>query len=298
MGVDLLPKYIWIIETIRRHGTISLKRLQHYWDISHFSNEKEKLPRRTFYNYRNAIEEIFDIEIKYDTKTQEYYIAQDERISQSLQNWILNTASSQGALENMKQLAPKIFLEDVPSAHMFLHPILEAIKDRRPISFEYSPFNYKKSSLVKLEPYFLNLFRQRWYVTGKNMSDNKIKTYALDRIIELKLMDEVFTVPDDFDAQEYTRDSFGVIFSNGKVYDVVLKVEPQRAKYLRALPLHHSQKEEITDNFSIFSYKLKLTPDFVAELMSLGPSVTILGPKELKRMFLESLHKTLSNYEN
>lgn len=79
---------------------------------------------------------------------------------------------------------------------------------------------------------------------------------------------------------------------------MVLKVDSRRAKYLRALPLHHSQDEAIHDDFSIFSYQLRLTPDFVQEILSYGPELTVLEPPELKAMIVKSLTESLNNYNN
>ncbi len=53
----------------------------------------------------------------------------------------------------------------------------------------------------------------------------------------------------------------------------------------------------VHDTYSVFSYQLKLTPDFVQELLSYGPKITVLDPPELKAMITESLNQTLKNYQ-
>lgn len=65
---------------------------------------------------------------------------------------------------------------------------------------------------------------------------------------------------------------------------------------MRALPLHHSQREEIHDSFSDFHYRLRLTPDFVQEILSLGPDVKVISPPELKAMVTEALRSALDQY--
>ena len=66
MSSNLLARYIWIVDTIRRHGRISRADLDAKWRLSRFSGRGEALPRRTFYNYRQAIEELFNITIECD----------------------------------------------------------------------------------------------------------------------------------------------------------------------------------------------------------------------------------------
>ena len=65
----------------------------------------------------------------------------------------------------------------------------------------------------------------------------------------------------------------------------------------RALPLHASQIETVSDKFSLFTYRMRLTDDFLAELLSYGPRVTVLEPPELRAMVLDSLRASLAEYE-
>ncbi|MDE5828029.1 MAG: WYL domain-containing protein, partial [Duncaniella sp.] len=60
---------------------------------------------------------------------------------------------------------------------------------------------------------------------------------------------------------------------------------------------HPSQREEIHDSFSDFHYRLRLTPDFVQELLSLGADVKVISPPELRAMVTDALHKALDQYE-
>ena len=78
---------------------------------------------------------------------------------------------------------------------------------------------------------------------------------------------------------------------------VVISAQPLTAKYLRALPLHHTQREELFSDHSLFHLDLKLTPDFLRELMSLGPDITVVSPKELRVMLTEQLRASLRNYD-
>jgi len=87
------------------------------------------------------------------------------------------------------------------------------------------------------------------------------------------------------------------VFNKGEVKDIVLKVDSRQAKYFRALPLHHSQSETLADGFSLFHYRLKISDDFVQELLSYGPKVTVLRPAELRAIMISSLSESLANYE-
>ena len=298
MAKDLYNRYIWLVDTIRRYGRITRHELDECWMRSKFSNG-EKLPRRTFYNYRNAVEELFSIDIRCDSSTFEYYIENDgDAHNEGMTNWLLNSAAINDVLSEARNVADRIFIEDVPSAREFLAPVIEALREHHPIRFDYHPYTRTKATTgVVLEPYFLKIFRQRWYVTGLNPADGKIKTYALDRMLSLTLLPETFDGDAAFDPEEYFRHSFGIVFTQGEVKRVAIRTDTRQAKYFRALPLHSSQEEVVHDDYSIFYYKLRISPDFVEEILSHGPRVTVLEPPELRAMVVTELKAALDNYE-
>jgi hypothetical protein len=297
MARDLLKRYMWLIDTIKRYGRITRSELDECWMRSEFSNG-EKLPRRTFYNYRAAVEELFSINIECDTSTFEYYIASEDAHSESVTNWVLDSAVMNDVLSSARDIADKIFIEEVPSAREFLSPIIDAIRNNQTIKFTYHPYTRSMATPdVLVEPYFLKRFKQRWYITGRHVQAEKVKTYALDRMSKLKLQTEKFVPDPNFDAETYFKDSFGIVFTQNEVKSITLKVDSHQAKYFRALPLHHSQLEMVHDAYSIFKYKMRITPDFVEEILSHGPRVTVLTPPELRAMVLTELQGALDNYK-
>ncbi len=297
MSKDLFSRYIWIVDTIKRYGRITREELNDRWRRSQFSNG-EGLPRRTFYNYRQAIEDLFKINIECDPATFEYYIDDGDVHNESVTDWLLNSVAMNNVLSGSRDISDKIFLEDVPSARRYLSVVIDALKEQRQLDFNYSPYTRSSSQPVVLEPYFLKIFRQRWYVTGRNLADGRLKTYALDRMDQVTMTATTFTIPDDFDPEEFCSDAFGIIFTQGEAKRVVLRTDPRQAKYFRTLPLHPSQQEMVHDQFSIFHYRLKLTPDFVQELLSYGSRVVVLEPAELRAMMLTSLQDTLQAYND
>lgn len=293
----LLNRYIWIVDTIRQYGSITPRELNECFLRSPFSGG-DPLPRRSFYNNREAIKAIFGLTIEFDAHTNSYFIKEDrENGGKHVNNWLLNSAAIANMLSDSRDVSHLIFFEEVPSARHHLDTFIKALKEKHVVKFDYHPYTriYPKTGLI-LEPYFLKIFRQRWYVTGRNVADKAIKTYALDRMLNVTLTTDEYTIPEDFDPAKYFHNSFGIVFDEGEVRDVEIRVDPKQAKYFRALPLHHSQSERLCDGYSLFSYRLKLTSDFVAELLSYGPRVVVESPEELRSMMITSLKETLKKY--
>ncbi len=295
MAKDLFRRYLWMIDTIRRHGRISRAEFDDCWSRSAFSDGKP-MPRRTFFNYRQAIEELFCVDIKCDVRTYEYYIDENGSHNEDMTEWLLNAAAVNDVLSNSRELADRIFVEDVPSARQHLAPAIDAMRQNQVLHFDYLPYYRTRSGEVTLEPYFLKIFRQRWYLTGRNVEENRIKTYALDRIGTLNILNEKFEVDPSFDFDEYFRYSFGIVSSKGEPRRIAVRTDPGQAKYFRALPLHKSQEEVIHDRYSIFYYNMRITPDFVSELLSYGPRVEVLQPPELRVMLRSQLEDALKYY--
>ena len=298
MARNLINRYVWLVDTINRYGRISLKNLNAAWLRSDIS-EGKPLARRTFFHYRDGVQEMFDINIVCDKSTFEYYIDNPGGESNArLLSWLVDSVSMSGTLSNAREVSGRIMLENVPSAREHLPVIIDALNQDRRIRFSYKSYTRSATTTgIVLEPYFVKIFKQLWYVIGLNVKDGQIKTYSLDRISSLNILQETFKMPENINPADFFKDCFGIITNKNNPKRIVLRVEPTQAKYFRALPLHHSQQEEIHDDYSIFSYKMRITYDLKEELMSHGASIEVLEPKELKTLIRTELERALKHYQ-
>ncbi len=298
MARNLINRYVWLVDTISRYGRITLKDLNAAWLRSEIS-EGKPLARRTFFHYRDGVEEMFDINIQCDKSTFEYYI--DDSGSESnalLRSWVVDSVSMSGTLSNARDVSGRIMLENVPSAREHLPVVIDALKQNRRIRFSYKSYTRSlPTDGIVLEPYFVKIFKQLWYVIGLNVKDRQVKTYALDRISSLNILQDTFAMPEEVNPSEFFKDCFGIITNRNSAKRIVLRVEPTQAKYFRALPLHSSQQEVVHDDYSIFTYKMRITYDLKEEIMSHGATIEVLEPKELKTLIRTELEQALKNYQ-
>ena len=298
MSKGLINKYIWIIDTIQRYGRITREELNRLW-VKSSIGDGMPMARRTFYNYRQGIAETFNVVVECDPSTFEYYIdSSGSEQEDKLRNWLLDAASMSGMLSDSRDVSDRIILEDVPSARGNLPVVIQAMKESCRINFSYKAYNRIniKRDIV-IEPYFVRIFKQLWYVIGYNVKDEAIKTYSLDRMSDLTIRQDKFAVPEGFSAADYFKNCFGIMQIKGEPKEIVLKSTANQAKYLRALPLHHSQREEVHDSYSLFHYKLLITYDFVQEILSLGSQVQVIAPPELKAAVVNELKLALDSYD-
>ena len=276
----LINRYVWFVTTIYNRGPISLEEIQHRFE-SHFGCGEE-LSERQFHRYTDAVEELFDIEIKYSRAQRGYVVADREGIdNMGMRKWLLQTFSVNGMLHESQELKNRILLEDVPSGQQHLTTIVDAMREGVALSMTYQSFGRSEPTTFEVEPYCVKLFEQRWYMLG--MSD-KLRIYSLDRIKALEPTERKFKLPKKFDAAKFFEDYYGIIIGDKEfdVCPVALKVDSWQSKYLRTLPLHHSQVEvERTEEYSIFEYRLCPSFDFRQKILSMGATTEVLAPAEL-----------------
>lgn len=297
MPRDLIGRYIWIVDTLSRYEKLSREELNKLWLRSNISGG-QPLPDRTFYHYRRAIEENFNIDIMCDSAGRYYINESDSAQSKAFTNWMLDSYAVSSAIKESHIPAGRVEIEDVPSAREFLPLALEAITNCNKIVFTYAGFNRSRAETnILFRPYFVKRYKQRWYMVGLKEKGKSIRTYALDRVREFKLTEDKFTMPEDISLEDMFGNIVGVTTSLAPLRTVKLQTTPTQAKYFRALPLHSSQEEEVHDDYSIFTYKLKLNYELTHEILSFGDAVKVIEPPELKAMVLIQLKDTLAQYE-
>ena len=261
MTKDLIRRYIWLVDTINQAGNegITYSVISEKWEKNTLLSQGEKYAWRTFMNHKDDILELFGINIACRKSTNSYYIADREELKTAVgfKRWIFDALSLSNQLNESVALKDRIILEENRSGQEFVSTILEAMRDNKMITFCYKPFWMEGdyvSNLFHIEPYALKYFKRRWYLLAK-YGDSPLKIYALDRMQDIDIEFESFTMPEDFNAEAFFSSCFGIIVGEEEPQQIKIKVDDFQAKYLRSLPLHHSQKEikQIEDH-TIFSF--------------------------------------------
>lgn len=281
MASNLINKYVWLVDTIYREKKITFEEINRRWQENDIS-EGQELSKRTFHKWRIAVEEMFGLVIENEKGGEYRYYIENEREVRSggLRSWILNTLSVSNLLQGCKSIKDRIVLEDIPSGQQFLSVILEAMKESRTMRITYRSYYDDEGSTFRVEPYCVKLFKQRWYMVGRKSESDKVRVFALDRMLGLQKENDKFVYPIDFQPEVFFYGCYGVIACDGtKVETVELQVSEEQANYFRSLPLHESQKEIYTcDAYSVFQYLVRPTYDFLQEVLSHGAEVEVLAP--------------------
>lgn len=177
----------------------------------------------------------------------------------------------------------------------YLTPILEAIKLKRFLKFDYASFVTGELKARKVLPLLLKQYRNRWYLISFDDDKDDYITYALDRIEDLKVTRETSSQPLDFDPDNYFKHAVGITSGNTAPEVVKLKVGSIAAKYLDSLPIHSSQRvEEMNDDHFVFSLKVNISEELIREILAYGGEIKVLQPLSLQSEILKRAKKLSS----
>lgn len=304
MSISILNKYIWVVDVLSRSGKrgLSLKELNEKWVRYEDLSQGEPVPRQTFDRWKGGILDLFGVVIGCHVKGgYRYYIENPEVLADGeMSRWLLDTYATANALSLQTSLCHRILVEDIPSSRDFLTDIVIAMKENKTVNLTYKNFISEKKHSFPVSPYCLKMFQKRWYILALSVKEDKLRLYALDRVVDVQSTGEYFTMPDGFDANKYFSTYFGIVLDDTvEEQHIVLRAYRQHQGYLRTLPLHPSQKEIFTsDAYADFELVLRPTYDFVMELLRMGALVEVLEPIFLRHQMHQWVKDLWNMYRN
>ena len=287
--------YLWIINTLKAYGGMTFEELGRKW-VEDKVIGGNPLIRSSFNRHRDDILDMLGIVIDCDRETYRYYIGNPEVLSDaSVERWLYSTMTVHGMLADSVGMKERVVLENVPAGLQFLSIIIDAMRKNRRLRMGYKKFRaegYEKTVC----PYALKLFHQRWYLLALNDED-QMRIYALDRMTSLSVTEERFMMPENFSAQQYFAEYYGVLTDDTPLTHLVVRAHKWMPDYLRTLPLHHSQRELSSgDGYTDFSFEVRPTSDFMGELLKFGNGIEILEPVSIRERMRQMIAETLKRY--
>ena len=220
---------------------------------------------------------------------------------------MLATLASNNIISECVSLQDRIVLETVPYEGENLKLILDAMKRNIKITILYKRYGNTNAKSYTIEPYCIKLHKQRWYVLGHfhytEAENQEVKDYyalfSLDRIKSIESTDTKFEITQDFNAQDYFKEYYGVLIGDGTTVERIRFRAYDYEQYrVKDLPLHASQKAIAKgDNYMDFEITMRPTVDFFGYLMSRGSQLRILSPEWLAEQIHDLHQDAMRMYE-
>jgi predicted DNA-binding transcriptional regulator YafY len=287
--IDSTKRYILIINKLRRQKRVTFQDIAGYLQReSELQGYNFCVSKRTFQRDVQDIGSIYGIYIKYDFSGKCWFI--EDEFEPEINDRMFEAFNVYNALKMNEQLSQFMHPDNRQARGTeHIYGLLHATKNRLQVQLTYQKFYCETPSNRKLNPLALKEFLHRWYLLAQDTCDGKIKTYALDRIVELQILNFHFQNVTDFDINKVFEHCFGIILpnENEEPQTVVLSFTPFQGRYIKTLPLHASQKILLDNEQELrISLKIFLTHDFKMEILSFGENVKVIEPqffaKEIK----------------
>ena len=296
-----LKKCLYLIDLLSRRGPMSLKEINDHYQYSSIY-DGEIIPR-TFARYKDYIAETFPCYIDYNQSTNQYFLKRYHQYGQdeSLYNYLLSAYHIEGMSELAVKHRDKVKLLDAPTGVENVQIILEAIDKQKGIECVYYSFDRATKKQQLLIPYFLKTWEQRWYLAAEpDNHHHGISIFALERMDNIRLTEKKMLPSNDVTADEYWKGSFGVNHSDNQVPEqIVIKAYGAQAEYIRALPIHESQKElERTDEYTIFEYHIVPCFNLFQQLLWHREKLEIIEPIKMREEMKKIVQNIISLYKD
>ncbi len=161
-----------------------------------------------------------------------------------------------------------------------LDTLRRAIREQRPVQMLYGGLDATEPSRRDVEPYALAHGSGWWYLVGHCRLRGAMRTFRVDRIQELTLLNEGFEVPKDFDLQAHLEAGFPA--------RPEIRMRLRFAPAAKGIALHNLAIWDVVDERPDGSVDVALSvPDptwGASTALSFGPLVTVLEPESVRSL--------------
>jgi predicted DNA-binding transcriptional regulator YafY len=271
--------------------------------------DDKKVSYKTLERRFQELKYEFGIEIKFDRGRMGYYVVEQTLLeNKEVFNRINNFYINDIILANNKLNFIGLDDEENYSGIKNIKPLIEAISTRTEISFMYSKEGSKPKEVI-VRPWYMKQFEKMWYVASdvvttenetNSVGTNSAKfhrTYALDRISNIKETGVVFRIDEGFNPTELYKHLIGINYNESLIpVKIIIEINRQKSHLLQNLPLHQSQKKVLEDNDIVrFELFVKPNQELINRLIRYIDLIKIIEPEELKQSIKKVLKKGLDN---
>lgn len=184
-----------------------------------------------------------------------------------------------------REICPEIF-----------HELSGALMQRKRLLIRHSSRERNEESERKVSPQRLTHYRDNWYLDAHCHLRGGLRSFAVERILEAKALDEQsIDIPDE-ELDSHFASSYG-IFAGKPERQAILRFTPERAKWVSSEKWHPLQEGRFLQDGS---YELCIPysdpRELVMDILKHGSDVEVLSPESLRLDVRRRIEEALKNY--
>jgi predicted DNA-binding transcriptional regulator YafY len=180
-----------------------------------------------------------------------------------------------------------------------LDDLFQAVADLRPLTLQYRSVGRGKEETITIHPYALVMHRDAIYTVARHVERGETRTFLLDRMRATECSTtERFTLPADFDIDEYFQGEFGIWRSTEK-HRVVVDFDAQAVEYIRGRRFHPSQRVSLLPGGGVrITMTVGNLNPVVSWVLEWGQRARVIEPPELVERVRAELVAALDKYDS
>src|SRR5512143_2034854 len=166
--------------------------------------------------------------------------------------------------------------------------LIDATLHQRQAEIAYYSFNSRRTKSYTVDPYRLVYYRGGLYLYARAHEYGEVRTFAVERVQKMEVLDQGFEIPADFSPSEYARSAFGIF--GGTPQTVELRFAPEMAGYIRERNWHESQRLDDEADGGV-RLTMEVAPEFELKAWIKGflPQVSVVRPASLREAIAREL---------
>jgi predicted DNA-binding transcriptional regulator YafY len=170
--------------------------------------------------------------------------------------------------------------------------LIDATLHQRCAVLQYFSFSSRQRKRYTVDPYRVVYYHGGLYLYARVEEYGEVRTFAVERIERIDVLEREFEMPADLDVSEYARGAFGI--TGGKPETVELVFEREMAEYVRERLWHESQVlEERPDGSLLLRMNVAPNRELRSWLKGFLPHVSVLRPAALRDKLIEDARQAL-----
>ncbi len=225
----------------------------------------------------------------------------------------INSAELAAAIARLESLFPENFMpllrqatDRLPTSATAAHRqamltlLHRALAERRQVRIVYATGSRGGEVNERIiEPYYIMPYVRSWQLIAYDHRRNAVTGFKVDRIRQANLLDQSYTISEDFDLAAYLGDWWGLMRTPGEVEEVELLFDPQAGRWVMEEQWHHSQEPEVLPDGQVrMKFRIVITPEFVDWVLYYGSRVRVLKPESLRERVVEEARKMVEIYKS
>jgi predicted DNA-binding transcriptional regulator YafY len=177
-----------------------------------------------------------------------------------------------------------------------LDAISKSVSGHNPIEMDYYVLARDEVTKRKVDPYGLTFRFGTWYIIGHCHLRRDVRTFAVDRIRRMRVLNEHFKYPADFDLEGYLERGWQ-LQADAEPENIVLRFNPEIAAWIASCRFHPSQK--ITpqpDGSALFEITIAGVDEIKHWVLGFGDRVEVLGPESLRSSIIATATQMAAMY--